>query len=182
MLSNFIPCLSGFNADFDGDQMAVHVPLSTEAQTESEMLMLSSNNILSPANGMPIALPSQDIILGCYYLTMKEKGVKGEGKLFANPDEAIRAYEEGYIGIHANIKVRIKEIIEETTVGSVIFNQVLPPDMKFVDLTISKKALARIISYIYRQYGQEITVSCLDSIKELGFHFCYHFWYNYWNW
>lgn len=160
-----------FNADFDGDQMAVHVPLSTEAQTEAEMLMLATNNVLSPANGIPIALPSQDIILGCYYLTMKVKGTKGEGKIFANPEEAIRAQEEGYVDVHATIKVRIKDNIEETTIGRVIFNQVLPEDMKFVDLTITKKALARIISYLYRQYGQEITVKCLDDIKELGFNF-----------
>jgi DNA-directed RNA polymerase subunit beta' len=160
-----------FNADFDGDQMAVHVPLSTEAQTEAELLMLATNNVLSPANGAPIALPSQDIILGCYYLTMKEKGSKGEGKIFANPEEAIRAKEEGYVDIHASVKVRIKGSIEETTTGRVIFNQVLPEDMKFVDLTITKKTLARIISYIYRQYGPEIAVNCLDNIKDLGFHY-----------
>ncbi len=160
-----------FNADFDGDQMAVHVPLSTEAQTEAEMLMLATNNVLSPANGIPIALPSQDIILGCYYLTMKVKGTKGEGKIFANPEEAIRAVEEGYVDVHATVKIRIKENIEETTIGRVIFNQILPKDMKFVDLTITKKALARIISYLYRQYGQEITVTCLDNIKDLGFNF-----------
>ncbi len=160
-----------FNADFDGDQMAVHVPLSTEAQTEAEILMLSSNNVLSPANGAPIALPSQDIILGCYYLTMKEKGQKGEGNLFSNPEEAIRAEEEGYIDMHASVKIRVKDVIEETTVGRVIFNQILPEDMKFVDLTITKKSLAKIISYIYRHFGQEIAVKCLDDIKELGFHY-----------
>lgn len=160
-----------FNADFDGDQMAVHIPLSTEAQTEAELLMLSSNNILSPANGAPIALPSQDIILGCYYLTMKEKGQKGEGKFFANPDEAIRAQEEGYVDIHASIKVRIKDKVEETTVGRAIFNQVLPEDMNFVDLTITKKSLGKIISYIYRQYGQDVAVKSLDHIKDLGFHY-----------
>ncbi len=160
-----------FNADFDGDQMAVHVPLSTEAQTEAELLMLATNNVLSPANGTPIALPSQDIILGCYYLTMKEKGRKGEGKIFANPEEAIRAQEEGFIDIHANVKVRVKGEIEETTVGRVIFNQVLPIDMNFVDLTITKKTLARIISYIYRRYGQEVAVKFLDDIKEIGFHY-----------
>ncbi len=160
-----------FNADFDGDQMAVHVPLSTEAQTEAEILMLATNNVLSPANGIPIALPSQDIILGCYYLTMKEKGRKGEGKIFANPEEAIRAQEEGHVDIHASVRVRVNDKIEDTTVGRVIFNQVLPEDMKFVDLTINKKALARIISYLYRQYGQEVTVKCLDDVKELGFKF-----------
>ncbi|MBN2395069.1 MAG: DNA-directed RNA polymerase subunit beta', partial [Candidatus Atribacteria bacterium] len=160
-----------FNADFDGDQMAVHIPLSTEAQTEAEMLMLSSNNVLSPANGIPIALPSQDIILGCYYLTMKEKGKEGEGKLFSNPEEAIRAQEEGYIDIHAIIRIRVKGNTEETTVGRVIFNQILPEDMQYVDLTITKKSLAKIITYIYRHYGRDTAVKFLDDIKELGFHY-----------
>ncbi|NLL62558.1 MAG: DNA-directed RNA polymerase subunit beta' [Candidatus Atribacteria bacterium] len=160
-----------FNADFDGDQMAVHVPLSIEAQTEAEMLMLASNNVLSPANGTPIALPSQDIILGCYYLTMKAKGAKVEKSIFANPEEAIRAQEDGYIDIHTVVKVRVKGKIEETTIGRILFNQVLPEDFKFVDLTIDKKGLARIISYIYRQYGQDVAVNCLDDIKELGFHY-----------
>ena len=160
-----------FNADFDGDQMAVHVPLSTEAQTEAETLMLSAHNILSPANGSPIALPAQDIVLGCYYLTMKEKGQKGEGKLFSCPEEAIRAQEEGYVDIHAKVKIRVKGQIEDTTIGRVMFNQVLPEEMKFVDLTINKKSLAKIISYIFRHFGQDVAVKCLDSIKELGFHY-----------
>jgi DNA-directed RNA polymerase subunit beta' len=160
-----------FNADFDGDQMAVHVPLSTEAQTEAETLMLSSHNILSPANGSPIALPAQDIVLGCYYLTMKEKGQKGEGKIFSSTEEAMRAQEEGYVDLHANVKLRIKGQIEETTVGRAIFNQILPEEMKFVDLTITKKSLAKIISYIFRHFGQDIAVKCLDDVKELGFHY-----------
>ncbi|MFW6121126.1 MAG: DNA-directed RNA polymerase subunit beta', partial [Petrotogales bacterium] len=160
-----------FNADFDGDQMAVHVPLSTEAQTEAEVLMLSSHNILSPANGTPIALPAQDIVLGCYYLTMKEKGQKGEGKIFSCPEEAMRAQEEGFVDLHAKVKIRVKGNIEETTVGRVIFNQILPEDMKFVDLTITKKSLAKIISYIFRHFGQDIAVKCLDDVKELGFHY-----------
>ena len=135
------------------------------------MLMLASNNVLSPANGTPIALPSQDIILGCYYLTMKAKGAKVEKSIFANPEEAIRAQEDGYIDIHTVVKVRVKGKIEETTIGRILFNQVLPEDFKFVDLTIDKKGLARIISYIYRQYGQDVAVNCLDDIKELGFHY-----------
>ena len=161
-----------FNADFDGDQMAVHVPLSTEAQTEAEMLMLASNNVLSPANGTPIALPSQDIILGCYYLTMKEKGTKSEKKgMFANPEEAVRALEDGHIGIHSVVKVRVKGKIEETTIGRILFNQALPEDFHFVNFTIDKKKLGSIISFIYRQYGQKVAVNCLDDIKELGFHY-----------
>src|SRR6056297_167058 len=160
-----------FNADFDGDQMAVDVPLSTEAQAEAETLMLSSHNILSPANGTPIALPAQDIVLGCYYLTMKERGQKGEGKIFSCPEEAIRAQEEGYVHIHAKVKIRVKGNIEETTIGRVIFNQILPADMKFVDLTITKKSLAKIISYIFRHFGQDVAAKCLDDVKELGFHY-----------
>ena len=162
---------AAFNADFDGDQMAVHVPLSTEAQAEAEILMLSSNNILSPANGLPIALPSQDIILGCYYLTMQESGQKGEGKIFGNPNEAIRAYEDGIIDLHAKIKYKIHNSLKGTTVGRIIFNEIFPEDMDFINLTITKKSLEKIISFIYRKYGKEVTVDILDKIKKLGFNF-----------
>ncbi len=162
---------AAFNADFDGDQMAVHVPLSAEAQAEAEIIMLSSNNILSPANGLPIALPSQDIILGCYYLTMSESGRKGENKVFANPDELIRAYDEGLVDLHSKVKCRVKNKLEYTTVGRVIFNEVLPQDIEFMNLTISKKSLEKIISLIYRKYGNEVTVKTLDKIKTLGFDF-----------
>ncbi|HBY57464.1 MAG TPA: DNA-directed RNA polymerase subunit beta' [Candidatus Atribacteria bacterium] len=162
---------AAFNADFDGDQMAVHIPLSSEAQAEAEILMLSSNNILSPANGLPIALPSQDIILGCYYLTMRESGKKGEGKIFANYDEIVRAYDEGIIDLHAKVKCRIQNSLKDTTVGRVIFNGVLPDDMDFVNLTINKKSLEKIISFIYRKYGKKVTVETLDKIKKLGFNF-----------
>jgi len=162
---------AAFNADFDGDQMAVHVPLSTEAQAEAEILMLSSNNILSPANGLPIALPSQDIILGCYYLTMRESGKKGEGKIFGNPNEAIRAYEDDFVDLHAKIKYKIHDSLNSTTVGRVIFNEIFPDDMDFLNLTITKKSLEKIISFVYRKYGKEVTVDILDKIKELGFSF-----------
>lgn len=162
---------AAFNADFDGDQMAVHVPLSTEAQAEAEVLMLSSNNILSPANGLPIALPSQDIILGCYYLTMQESGQKGEGKIFGNPNEAIRAYEDGIIDLHAKIKYKIHNSLKGTTVGRIIFNEIFPDDMDFISLTITKKSLEKIISFVYRKYGKEVTVDILDKIKKLGFNF-----------
>jgi len=162
---------SAFNADFDGDQMAVHVPLSPEAQAEAEILMLSSNNILSPANGLPIALPSQDIILGCYYLTMRESEQKGEGKIFGNFDEAIRAYEDGFIDLHAKIKCKIHNSLKSTTAGRIIFNEIFPDGMDFINLTITKKSLEKIISFVYRKYGKEITVDILDKIKKLGFNF-----------
>ncbi len=162
---------AAFNADFDGDQMAVHVPLSPEAQAEAEILMLSSNNILSPANGLPIALPSQDIILGCYYLTMRESGRKGEGKIFGNSNEAIRAYEDEIIDLHTKIKYRVNKSLKDTTVGRIIFNEILPDDMDFVNLTINKKSLEKIISFIYRKYGGMVTVDILDRIKKLGFNF-----------
>jgi len=162
---------AAFNADFDGDQMAVHVPLSPEAQAEAEILMLSSKNILSPANGLPIALPSQDIILGCYYLTMRESGRMGEGKIYGNPNEVVRAYEEELVDLHAKIKYRVHNSIKDTTVGRIIFNEILPGDMDFVNLTINKKSLEKIISFIYRKYGGEITIEVLDKIKKLGFNF-----------
>lgn len=162
---------AAFNADFDGDQMAVHIPLSPEAQAEAEILMLSSNNVLSPANGLPIALPSQDIILGCYYLTMRESGQKGEGKIFGNPNEVIRAYESSFIGLHAKIKYRIHDSLKGTTVGRIIFNEIFPDDMDFINLTITKKSLEKIISFVYRKYGKERTVDILDKIKKLGFNF-----------
>jgi len=162
---------SAFNADFDGDQMAVHVPLSPEAQAEAEILMLSSNNILSPANGLPIALPSQDIILGCYYLTMRESEQKGEGKIFSNFNEAVRAYEDGFIDLHAKIKCKIHNSLKSTTAGRIIFNEIFPDGMDFINLTITKKSLEKIISFVYRKYGKEITVDVLDKIKKLGFNF-----------
>lgn len=162
---------AAFNADFDGDQMAVHIPLSPEAQAEAEILMLSSNNILSPANGLPIALPSQDIILGCYYLTMRESAQKGEGKIFGNPNEVIMAYESGFIGLHAKIKYKIHDSLKGTTAGRIIFNEIFPDDMDFINLTITKKSLEKIISFIYRKYGKERTVDILDKIKKLGFSF-----------
>ena len=162
---------AAFNADFDGDQMAVHIPLSMEAQAEAEILMLSSNNILSPANGLPIALPSQDIILGCYYLTMRESGKKGEGSFFGNPNEVIRAYEDGFIDLHAKIKYKMHNSLKETTAGRVIFNEIFPNDMDFINLTITKKSLEKIISFVHRKYGKEVTVDIMDKIKKLGFNF-----------
>ena len=162
---------AAFNADFDGDQMAIHVPISPEAQAEAQTLMLSSRNILSPSNGLPIALPSQDIILGCYYLTMKENNQKGEGKVYGSSHEAIRAYEDGIIALHAKIKFRIGRSMKDTTVGRIIFNEVLPENMDFVNFTINKKSLEKIISFVYRKYGADNTVVILDKIKRIGFDF-----------
>ena len=162
---------AAFNADFDGDQMAVHIPISPEAQAEAETLMLSSRNILSPSNGFPIALPSQDIILGCYYLTMKENNKKGEGKIFGTSYEAIRAYEDDVVSLHAKIRFRIGHSLKDTTIGRIIFNEVLPENMDFMNLTINKKSLGKIISFVYRKYGADNTVDILDKIKDLGFDF-----------
>ena len=123
---------AAFNADFDGDQMAVHVPLSVEAQMESWMLMLSSHNILHPAHGKPIAIPSQDMVLGCYYLTRKRKGEVGEGMLFGSYSEAKLAYENNITSLHAEVSFRREDgtIVKETTVGRIFFNEILPKDLR----------------------------------------------------
>jgi DNA-directed RNA polymerase subunit beta' len=160
-----------FNADFDGDQMAVHVPLSVEAQIESYVLMLSTQNILSPAHGKPITMPSQDIILGAYYMTQIVEGSKGEGKVFADEDEAILAYDLGKIDLLAKIKVRKDGKIIETTVGRLIFNQVLPEGFRFVNEPLDKKKISKLISDIYEQFGNEITAQTLDKLKALGFEY-----------
>ena len=166
----------GFNADFDGDQMAVHVPLSIESQLEARFLMLSSNNLLSPANGRPIATPSQDIVIGCHYLTKESNGEKGEGKYFANADEVITAYSLGIMGLHASIRLQLslgkgeKKIIG-TTVGRVIFNDILPEDLVFVNKTLNKKAVSSLILDCHKKYGSSLAVELLDKIKDLGFEF-----------
>lgn len=160
---------AAFNADFDGDQMAVHVPLSPEAQIEARTLMLSTNNIFSSANGRPIASPSQDIVLGCYYLTKQKKNGKGEGIRFADPDEAYYAYDDGQIELHSLIKVRMKGIIVETTVGRMMFNRVLPEGVKYANETLNKGMLNRVIAESYKAAGHHKTVELLDLLKELGF-------------
>ncbi|MDI6785172.1 MAG: DNA-directed RNA polymerase subunit beta' [bacterium] len=159
---------TAFNADFDGDQMAVHVPLSIETQLESKLLMLSSCNILSPANGKPLAVPSQDMVLGCYYLT---KGVKGKGPIrqFIDKNEVILAYDIKDITLHEMIKVKIKNETIETTAGRVIFNNVLPEQSEYINDTLDKKKLGIIVSECYQKFGLETTVKLLDSLKELGF-------------
>ncbi|MCB4756820.1 MAG: DNA-directed RNA polymerase subunit beta' [Elusimicrobia bacterium] len=178
---------AAFNADFDGDQMAVHVPLALESQLEAKLLMLSSNNILSPASGKPIAVPSQDMILGVAYMTKVKKGVDGEGRYFATRDEVISAYQNKTIGLHARIKVAgINKLIEEeglsekdqrnpdlwkdwTTVGRVIFNSVVPPEMGYVNSTVSKKEVSSLVDRSYRELGTSRTAVLLDEIKKLGY-------------
>ena len=160
---------TAFNADFDGDQMAVHVPLGYEAQLEARLLMLAPLNILSPANGEPIATPTQDMVLGCYYLTLARAGDKGEGKAFAEPDDAVAAFEAGVVGKHALIRVRFAEGIRETTVGRILFNQILPCDWEFVNKPLNKKALARIVGEVHHRLGVTDCMHFLDRLKELGF-------------
>ncbi len=160
---------SAFNADFDGDQMAVHVPLSMEAQLESHILMLSTNNVFSPANGKPITVPTQDIVLGCCYLNREKAGARGEGSLFCDPNEALLAHELGGLDLHARIRVRMNESVVTTTAGRIIFNNVLPPGMAFVNREMDKSQLSNVIFQCYHSYGHAETVRLLDSLKDLGF-------------
>jgi len=161
---------TAFNADFDGDQMAVHVPLSMEAQMEARIAMLSSNNIFSPSNGAPIATPSQDIVLGIYYLTKMREGAKGEGTVFADAGEAILAYQDSVIHEHAKCKLRLPsgELVE-TTIGRILFNAVLPKGFRFVNDLVNKSRLSDIIRGCYRQFGHCAVVELLDRLKALGF-------------
>lgn len=181
---------TAYNADFDGDQMAVHVPLSAEAQAEARFLMLAAGNLLKPSDGRPVAVPTQDMILGSYYLTIDKDGEKGEGKIFRNVDEAIMAYETGVVSLHAKIKVRrFVEIdgeqrhgIIETTVGKIIFNRAIPQDLGFVDRSVPgnefkyeidflvrKKELGQIVDKCIKVHGTETTSVVLDNIKAQGY-------------
>lgn len=162
---------TAFNADFDGDQMAVHVPLSIEAQTEARVLMMSTNNILSPANGKPIIIPSQDIVLGIYYLTRAKKDVKGEGMIFADPAEVRSALDAQAIDLHARIKVRIDSELKETTTGRIVLFEIIPEEINFdaVNKLMNKKELANLIDHCYRLCGDKTTVLLADRLKDLGF-------------
>jgi DNA-directed RNA polymerase subunit beta' len=162
---------AAFNADFDGDQMAVHVPLSVEAQVEARVLMMSINNILSPANGRPIAVPSQDMVLGCYWLTKERVGAKGEGKIFGSTEEVRIAFDAREMEEHARIKVRIDGNLVQTTVGRVVLSEVLPPGMPFsyANKLMTKKEVTKLIDAVYRQSGHRETVMFLDKIKDAGF-------------
>ena len=185
-------CCTAFNADFDGDQMAVHVPLSMEAQAEARFLMLSANNILKPQDGKPVVSPTQDMVLGCYYLTIVREGSKGEGMVFTDVDEALMAYETGYISLQAKVKIRMKRMFQgreytklvDTSIGRVIFNQAVPQDMGAkprntpddmflleVDEVVGKKQLGKIIDMCYRAHGVTVTATMLDNLKSLGYKF-----------
>ena len=162
---------TAFNADFDGDQMAVHVPLSIEAQTEARVLMMSTNNILSPAHGKPIIIPSQDIVLGIYYLTRTKADVRGEGMVFSGPEEVRSAYDAGSVDLHARITVRIDGERKETTVGRIMLYEVIPRGIAFdqVNKVMNKKELASLIDFTYRTCGAKTTVLLADRLKDLGF-------------
>src|SRR5574344_208979 len=169
---------TAFNADFDGDQMAVHLPLGNEAIIEAQLLMLASHNILNPANGAPITVPSQDMVLGLYYITKLRKGAKGEGLTFYGPEEAMIAYNEGKVDIHAPVKVIVKDLDEngnivdvmrETSVGRVIVNEIVPPEAGYINTVISKKSLRDIISDVIKVCGVAKTADFLDGIKNLGY-------------
>ncbi len=162
-----------FNADFDGDQMAVHVPLSVEAQTEARVLMMSTNNILSPANGGPVIIPTQDIVLGLYYMTREKLMAKGEGKIFSSPEEARIAYDFGEAELHAKVKVRIDGLVVDTTIGRILLGELLPEGVPFgvVNKVMTKKELAWLIDYTYRQSGTKETVILADRLKDLGYEY-----------
>ena len=162
---------TAFNADFDGDQMAVHIPLSVEAQAEARVLMMSTNNILSPANGKPIIIPGQDIVLGIYYLTRSRPGVMGEGMVFADPAEVRSALDAGVVDLQAIIRVRIQGEMKETTVGRVILYEIIPGQIPFdlVNKVMNKKELSNLIDHCYRSCGDKTTVLLADRLKDLGF-------------
>ncbi len=160
-----------FNADFDGDQMAVHLPLSEKAQEEARNTMMSSLNLLKPATGQPIVSPSQDIILGCYFLTMEREGVKGEGKIFASPGEVELALETGDVELHAKIKARVKGSIVETTAGRVVFNEALPENIPFQNKLMRSRELKKIVADIIQEHEGEDAHLLLDRVKDLGFEF-----------
>ncbi|HEX9739350.1 MAG TPA: DNA-directed RNA polymerase subunit beta', partial [Ignavibacteriaceae bacterium] len=162
---------TAFNADFDGDQMAVHVPLSFEAQLEASLLMLSSHNILSPQNGSPIVVPTQDIVLGCYYLTKLREGDKGEGMIFSSPEEVLIAYNNRVIGLHARLKVKLNGELLETTTGRVIFNSIVPDEMGFFNQLLIKKTFGGFIGQMFLKMGNKVTAKFLDDLKDIGFRY-----------
>ncbi len=183
---------TAFNADFDGDQMAVHVPLSVEAQAEARFLMLAANNILKPQDGKPVVSPTQDMVIGSYYLTIIRPGGKGEGSVFMSPEEALLAYDTGNIGMQSLVKVRVtkqvngveKTGIIETTPGRIIFNRAIPQDLGYLDRSkpenelqyeinelVGKKQLGKIVDYCFAKYGAPMTSQVLDNIKKQGFHY-----------
>ena len=176
---------AAFNADFDGDQMAVHLPLSAEAQAEARILMLSTNNILKPADGKPVSLPSHEMIIGMYYLTMELPGLPGEGRVFSSPAEAQMAFDLGEIDMRSRIKVRMRDIVAplaqadkvradgsvllDTTLGKITFNQVMPEGFTFVDRHVGKKQLGQIVNQLAENYPKTVVTEVLDELKDLGF-------------
>jgi DNA-directed RNA polymerase subunit beta' len=164
---------TAYNADFDGDQMAVHIPLSVEAQIECRVLMMSTNNILSPANGSPVIVPSQDIVLGLYYLTVERSFVNGEGKIFSDAEEVIRAYDSGSLDLHARIKVRTNGSMVETTAGRMLIGQLLPEKIPFelVNTVLTKKTIAKLVGSAYRLAGTKATVILCDRLKDIGYEY-----------
>jgi len=183
---------TAYNADFDGDQMAVHVPLSAEAQAEARFLMLAANNLLKPSDGRPVAVPTQDMVLGSYYLTLVKPGEPGEGKIFRDVNEALMAYDEGVIGLHAPISVRVTKSVRgvsqtrfiKSTIGRIIFNQPIPQDLGYVDRTnpdklldleidflVGKKEISKVIEKCIKVHGTSLTADVLDKVKSLGYKF-----------
>tara|TARA_B100000315_G_C14591687_1_gene596192 strand:+ start:690 stop:4655 length:3966 start_codon:yes stop_codon:yes gene_type:complete len=166
---------AAFNADFDGDQMAVHLPLSLEAQAEAKIIMLSVNNIFSPSDGRPVIAPSQDMIIGLRYLTLQMPKVKGEGIFFSDAQEVFTAYQDEEVHLHAKIKLRIQDNGErkviETTTGRVIFNQILPKGFRYVNESLGKKQVSEIVSESYKKFGHSAVIKLLDDIKDLGFEY-----------
>ena len=160
---------TAFNADFDGDQMAVHIPLSFIAQIETRRLMLSTNNILLPASGRPVATPSQDIVLGCNYLTKPRESERVEKKVFASADEVRLAYEHGVMGLHGPLRVRIRGELIETTTGRILFNEVVPHELGFMNKTFDRGALEELVATCFARFGNERTAQFLDKLKDLGF-------------
>lgn len=160
-----------FNADFDGDQMAVHVPLSLEAQLEARTLMMSTNSVLSPAHGKPLSVPTQDMVLGIYYLTRGMRNAKGEGKTFSSPNEVLIAYDQKQLDLHAKIKVRIDGKIYDTVTGRVLLFDIMPEGIEFdfVNQVLNKKELTKLVDYIYKKKGNYETVIFLDKLKDMGF-------------
>ena len=162
---------SAFNADFDGDQMAVHLVLSPEAQAEAKLLMLATNNIIAPSSGKPIAVPSQDMVMGCYYMTKEKPGEFGEGMQFSSMDQLITAYQSKKVGTHAPITVRVNGQIIATTAGRIMFNLMLPEEIRDYTVTYGKGELAKLIAQLYDNYGFEKTCELIDKIKEFGYHY-----------
>jgi len=161
---------SAFNADFDGDQMAVHLPLSAEAQAEARILMLSTSNILKPSDGRPVTMPTQDMIIGLYFLTLDREGRPGEGRAFSSPAEAQMAFERGEIAVQSKVKIRIDGEIVETTLGRTILNDTLPEDYPYVNYQVGKKELGAIVNDLAERYSKVDVAVALDNLKDVGFH------------